>query len=170
MRIPHRDRVRDPSALHTFTPATHTYTCRPCSRTHKATLGLRIPHSIGTVSLDPRGSEGGWKEVNNAKGRGYVNLVWLISLRHAIRSDIYMYVLRAAIRIMSSRRRERVVLPLSLFLAPLSYCAFPSLNSGLFRKQIIIRIPLYIYHRMQFACCSNFIPTFCIFTSFYISI
>lgn len=148
MRIPHRDRVRDPSALHTFTPAnthTHTNTYRSCPRTHKATLGLRVPHGIGTVSLDPRGSAGGWKEVNNAKGRGYVNLVWLISLRHAIRSDIYMYVLRAAIRIMSSRRRERVVLPLSLFLAPLSHCAFFSLNSGFFQKRIII----HIYHWMQ---------------------
>lgn len=84
MRIPHRDRVRDPSALHI-----HRHT-QPCLRTHKATLRLRVPHGIGTVSLDPRGSAGGWKEVNNAKGRGYVNLVWLISLRHAIRSDIYI--------------------------------------------------------------------------------
>lgn len=148
MRIPHRDRVRDPSALHI-----HRHT-QLCSRTHKATLKLRVPHGIGTVSLDPRGSAGGWKEVNNAKGRGYVNLVWLISLRHAIRSDIYMYVPQAAIRIMSDRRRERVVLPLSLFLAPLSYCAFfYSLNNGLFQKQIIVRI----YHWIQLLAFLNFL-------------
>jgi len=132
--------------------------------THKATLRLRVPHGIGTVSLDPRGSAGGWKEVNNAKGRGYVNLVWLISLRHAIRSDIYMYVPRAAIRIMSGRRRERVVLPLSLFLAPLSYCAFfYSLNNGLFQKQIIVRVFTIEFNCLLFWI--FYISTFYIFTS-----
>ena len=123
---------------------------RETTRTHKvATLGVRIPY--GRYSLvGPSGSAGGWKEVNNAnwKGRGYVNLVWLISLRHAIRSDIYIYiyiyicvcvyVLRAAIWIIFGRRN--VLLnpsPSSLsFFRPLRYFLSPnSANSSCYFKK-----------------------------------
>lgn len=67
MRIPHRDRVRNPSALHSHTPAHAVRTCekrdresesvrereRTCARTHEvATLKVvrvRIPHRYGLV-------------------------------------------------------------------------------------------------------------------------